>query len=101
MVDIVKKAFDIDVDYKMHVRLINKKLDSCHCMVGRSEWSKPIAMFVKMGFNNGFKYLFEALLNDAVQYTRNAEWSPLAVVFFYKFPSNLLRAVVLQFVLDF
>ena len=85
----------------MQLRLIDEKLHSCHGMVCRPKGSETIAMVVKLGFRYGLKHLLEALLNDAVQDTRNAERSPFAVIFFNKFPSDFLGAIVLQFVLDF
>ncbi|MDQ0917015.1 hypothetical protein QFZ78_003275 [Paenibacillus sp. V4I5] len=91
----------VDVDYIMHRRLIEKKLDSCHGMMCRSKGSEPVAMVVKMGFCYGLKDLFEALLNDPVEDTRDAKWSHFAVVFFDKLPSDLLRVAIFKSVLDF
>ena len=58
-------------------------------------------MLVKLGFSYGLKYLLEALLNNAIEDTWNAERSPFAIIFFNKLPSDFLRAVVFKPVLDF
>ncbi|MNI55788.1 hypothetical protein D3C73_1107600 [compost metagenome] len=70
-------------------------------MVCRSKGSETIAMVVELGFSYGLKDLFEALLNDAVEDARDAKRSHLTVIFFDELPSDILGAIVLQFVLDF
>ena len=100
MVDVVEETQNVNVDYKMHGRLIDKELDSSHGMVCRSKGSETVTMLVKLGFSYGLKNLLEALLNDAIEDTWNAERPPFAIIFFNKLPSDFLGAVVLQSVLD-
>ena len=58
-------------------------------------------MIVKLGFRYGLKHLLEALLNDSIEDTWNAKWSHFAIIFFDKFPSDFLGAIIFQSVLDF
>lgn len=101
MVDVVKKPQYVDVDYKMHRRLIDEKLNSCHGMVCRSKGSEAIAMVVKLDFSYGLKDLLEALLNDAVEDAWDTKRSHFTVIFFDKLSSDFLGAVVFQSALDF
>jgi hypothetical protein len=58
-------------------------------------------MVVKLGFSYGLKDLLEALLNDAVEDAWDAKRSHFTVILLDKLPSDILGAIVLQFVLDF
>jgi hypothetical protein len=94
--NVVKESLYIDINNEVYVLQVYPFRIVSYRVFYRPVGAKSIAVFIELRLANWLKHLQNALLNDSVQYGRNAERSGSSVLFGYLDTSYGLWSVVRQ-----